>query len=90
MPYIVRTPLIPGATDTDENIAAIAAFLKETDLNGAMLYYELLHFNPLGDMKYQRLRKKNPFAEAKPLPKARVEELKKVAELSGIRVRVEE
>ena len=90
VPYIVRTPLIPGATDTDENIAAIAAFLKETDLNGAMLYYELLNFNPLGDMKYQSLRKKNPFAEAKPLPKARVEELKKVAELSGIRVLVEE
>ena len=90
VPYIVRTPLIPGATDSDENIAAIAAFLKQTDKNGSMLTYELLNFNPLGDMKYQSLKKKNPFADAKPLPKARVEELKKVAESAGIRVRAEE
>ena len=28
IPYIVRTPVIPGATDSDENIAAIANYLK--------------------------------------------------------------
>ena len=55
-----------------------------------MLTYELLNFNPLGDMKYQSLKKKNPFADARPLPKARVEELKKIAEGAGIRVRAEE
>ena len=55
-----------------------------------MICYELLNFNPLGDMKYQSLKKKNPFADAKPLPKARVEEMKKIAEGAGIRVRTEE
>ena len=89
-PFIVRTPLIPGATDSNENIAAIAAFLKEVDSNGSLLYYELLNFNPLGDTKYQSLKKKNPFAEARPLPKVRVEELKAIAEKAGIIVRAEE
>ena len=89
VPFIVRTPLIPGATDTDENIAAIAAYLKEVNQKGTLLYYELLNFNPLGDTKYQSLKKKNPFAEARPLPARRVEELKKIAEKSGIPVRTE-
>ena len=89
VPFIVRTPLIPGATDADENIAAIASYLKDINQNGSLLYYELLNFNPLGDTKYQSLKKKNPFSEARPLPEARLEQLKKIAGQAGIPVRTE-
>lgn len=88
-PFIVRTPLVPGVTDTNENIAGIAAFLKEADKNGTMMYYELLNFNPLGATKYEALARQNDFKDAKPLPKARVHELAAVAQSAGIKVRTE-
>lgn len=88
-PFIVRTPLIPGATDSDENIAGIAAFLKSIDTNGTMMYYELLNFNPLGGTKYKSLRRKNPFEDAKPLPRERVIALKEIADKTGIPTRIE-
>ncbi|MGN0987566.1 MAG: glycyl-radical enzyme activating protein [Otoolea sp.] len=88
-PFLVRTPLIPGATDSDENIAGIAAFLKEADVNHTMLYYELLNFNPLGDTKYKSLLRKNPFADARPLPKERVKDLQEIAASTGIPTRIE-
>lgn len=88
-PFIVRTPLVPGVTDTNENIAGIAAFLKEADKNGTMMYYEFLNFNPLGATKYEALSRPNDFKDAKPLPKARVHELAAVAQSAGIKVRTE-
>lgn len=56
----VRTPLIPGHTATDENVAAIAALL-------AGLYpevrYELLNYNPLAEAKYRDLDRDYCFDE---------------------------
>ena len=88
-PFIVRTPLVPGVTDTEENISGIAAFLKEADKNGTMMYYELLNFNPLGATKYEALARQNDFKDVKPLPKSRVKELAAVAESAGIKVKTE-
>lgn len=88
IPFIVRTPLIPGATDSDENIDEIASFLSELE-SSSMMYYELLNFNPLGHSKYKSLGKKNPFQEARPLPAKRLEELKQRAAAKGISVRTE-
>lgn len=88
IPYIVRTPLIPGATDTDENIEAIAKFLAGLT-NGTRLYYELLNYNPLGHSKYQSLGRKNPFKDARPLPAGRMNELRDLAAAQGISVRIE-
>ena len=89
IPFLVRTPVIPGATDSNRNIQEIASFLAEINENSTMLYYELLNFNPLGDTKYKSMRRKNPFENAKPLPAARMKELKEVAEQTGIPVRLE-
>lgn len=47
---IVRTPLIPGYTATDENIAAIAQFLVNEYPD---VTYELLNYNPLASAKYE-------------------------------------
>ncbi|MFO7917416.1 MAG: glycyl-radical enzyme activating protein [Anaerolineae bacterium] len=49
---IVRTPIIPGVNDTEEEVAAIAAFVSELR---NLLYYELLPFHPMGGDKYRSL-----------------------------------
>lgn len=84
--FIVRTPLIPGITDTDENIKAIAGFLRGMK---HLKYYELLNFNPLGDSKYVSLSRPNPFKEVRPLSAGRLKELKHLAGEQGIKVRTE-
>ena len=75
-PIIVRTPLIPGATDSEGNISAISAFLAGIK---NLSYYELLNFNPLGGSKYESMGLKNEFAGIKPLPRERVAALAAVA-----------
>ncbi|MDD6309401.1 MAG: glycyl-radical enzyme activating protein [Clostridia bacterium] len=63
IPFIVRTPLIPGATDSIENISAIANYIKDFK---NLERYELLNYNPLGASKYQGLSKENSFEGARP------------------------
>jgi pyruvate formate lyase activating enzyme len=50
----IRTPLIPGATDSDENLTAIGRFLVET-LGEKIERWELCAFNNLCRDKYGRL-----------------------------------
>lgn len=88
-PFLVRTPLIPGVTDSEDNIHAIAEYLASVTAGSGFLYYELLNFNPLGNAKYESLKKKNPYAGEKPLPPDRVSALKQAAEACGIQVRTE-
>lgn len=47
-PIIVRTPVIGGVNDTEEEISNIACFIKDMD---GLLYYELLPYHPLGNSK---------------------------------------
>ena len=48
VPFITRVPLIPGVTDTEENLSAIAAFLKENGVHRA----ELMPYNTMAGAKY--------------------------------------
>ena len=48
IPFIVRTPLIPGITDNKENISSIREFSKNLKNITA---YELWPYNPLGNSK---------------------------------------
>jgi len=50
----IRTPIIPGATDSNEGIRAIAAFIN-TKLGGRVERWELCAFNNLCRNKYQML-----------------------------------
>ncbi|MCI8598395.1 MAG: glycyl-radical enzyme activating protein [Lachnospiraceae bacterium] len=54
---IVRTPLIPGYTATEENIRNIARYIRTVD---ADTKYELLNFNPLCRSKYTALERDYP------------------------------
>lgn len=85
IPVIVRTPVIPGATDSEAVIGAIARFIQGSpDLQS----YELLNFNPLGGDKYAGLGMGNAFASARPLPDDRLDELAAAARVCGAAVRV--
>ncbi len=50
----IRTPLIPGATTSDENLAAIGHYLND-HLDGSVGRWELCAFNSLCRDQYQRL-----------------------------------
>jgi len=52
MRVIVRTPLIKGINDTDEDIEPIAEFLSNIE---NIEYYELLEYHVLGNEKYPAL-----------------------------------
>ena len=54
---LVRTPLIPGYTATDENIRRIARYLRSI---APEVPYELLNFNPLCRSKYTALEQEYP------------------------------
>lgn len=51
-PFIIRVPLIPGVTDSEANITAIAALLIDAK---ALLYVEFLPYNRLAGAKYGKL-----------------------------------
>lgn len=46
---IIRTPLIPGITTSEKNIAGIAKFISDIYPD---VQYELLNYNPLAEAKY--------------------------------------
>ena len=50
VPFVIRVPLVPGITDTNENLAAIARTIK--DMPG-MLRVDLLPYNRTAGAKYQ-------------------------------------
>ena len=50
-PVLFRTPVVPGLTDGDENLGAIASFLRELGVSEI----ELLAHHAMGDVKLARL-----------------------------------
>jgi pyruvate formate lyase activating enzyme len=65
-PFVVRVPLVPGVTDTDENSAAIAQTV--CGLPG-LLYVELLPYNRAAGSKYRSvgMEFKPDYDETRPL-----------------------
>lgn len=59
-PMWVRTPIIPGYTDGEENVRAIARFIR--DELPTVERYDLLAFNNTCDAKYRRLDMVFPLA----------------------------
>lgn len=52
--FIIRMPMIPGITDTPDNIKAAAEFLGDAE---NLEYCELLSYNPLAGAKYSWLNR---------------------------------
>ena len=85
VPCTVRTPLIPGVTDSEENIRAIAAFVASL---GNGIAYELLNYNMLAKAKYEPVGMTYALREARPLPDERLRLLQALAEAQGVRCAV--
>ncbi len=67
---IIRTPLIPTMTATDENITQIVQFIVELYPN---VKYELLNYNPLASSKYDLVDLKYSIKDVKPYTKDEME-----------------
>ncbi|OPZ37225.1 MAG: 4-hydroxyphenylacetate decarboxylase activating enzyme [Spirochaetes bacterium ADurb.BinA120] len=74
----IRTPLIPGATATVENLTAIAGFIAE-NLAGSVERWELCSFNNLCRDKYRRLGMEWEFQDTPLLSRSSLDELVEAA-----------
>lgn len=74
----VRTPIIPEATDSDENIRQLARFI-----GGRADRWELCAFNNLCEDKYSRLGNTWAFAGVPLMTAGRMRELEKLARSEG-------
>ncbi len=63
IPMIIRTPIIPGWNDDEENLLAIAEFIRE-NLSHCLVQYQLLPYRPLGIEKYESLGREYPMRDA--------------------------
>lgn len=59
IPLIVRTPLIPGINDSEENLSATVDFLRQLP---SLRDYELLPYHNFGEGKYHQLGRSYPLA----------------------------
>jgi len=79
----VRTPLVPDATATEENVAGIGRFLASR-LSGIVDRWELCAFNNLARDKYRRLGRRWEFEDTELLTAGELGRLSEVAQRSGV------
>ncbi|MBN1382482.1 MAG: glycyl-radical enzyme activating protein [Deltaproteobacteria bacterium] len=78
----VRTPVIPGYTDNEDNIRKIAGFIKE--YLPTVERYDILAFNNLCSSKYERLGRPWELETAEKITKEKMETLAKAAKEEGL------
>jgi pyruvate formate lyase activating enzyme len=78
----IRTPIIPDATDTDENLQGIGKFIYENELHPSR--WELCAFNNLCSDKYLRLGSPWLFEKHDLIAPEKMEHLLKTAKNSGV------
>jgi pyruvate formate lyase activating enzyme len=83
-PLIVRTPIIPGVNDNEEDVRAIAEFVAGFP---NLLYYELLPFHPMAGGKYNSLDMDYQAKALKTPSKDTMEALTEAAKQVGITAR---
>ena len=85
IPVTVRTPLIPGITDSPENVAGIARWIRE---NARVEAYELLNYNPLAEAKCEELGVSYALGDLKRKTSAELHTLAALAEKEGVKTLV--
>jgi pyruvate formate lyase activating enzyme len=81
-PMWVRTPIIPGFTDSEENIKDISEFILKN--LATVERYDLLAFNNMCRSKYERLDMDWKLKDSPLIEKEKMEKLKMVAESVGL------
>ncbi len=84
IPAWVRTPVIPGYTDSDQNIINIARFIRENMPN--VRRYDLLAFNRMCTEKYHLIGREFPLSNTPLMTKDRMDELADLARAEGLKV----
>ncbi len=80
---IIRTPLIPQYTATEENLREIAVFLSEIYPE---VKYELLNYNPLAEAKYHLVEREYCFKENPPIyTKEQMQRFGEIVKENGIK-----
>ena len=77
----IRTPVIPGATDSEENIAAIGSFIAR-NMGNAVKRWELCAYNNLCRDKYERLGLVWDYKDTPLMERAKMDRLRFAAEES--------
>ena len=62
-PHHIRFPLIPGITDTDENVLSVAEFVRAL---GSVSRIDILPMHRIADGKYRRLGMQSTMANKQP------------------------
>lgn len=78
---IIRTEVVPGCNDSEEDIMAIAQFVAES--GGKMM--ELLPYHELGSSKYRQLGMEYELTDVKPPPEEQMQRLRKTVEHLGLK-----
>jgi pyruvate formate lyase activating enzyme len=73
---IVRTPVVPGVNDSEEEIGAIVEFVNAA---GGAAGYELLPYHRFGEAKYGKLGKTYPLKDTDPPAEERMTALRSIA-----------
>lgn len=81
-PVWIRTPVIPGYTDSEDNIIAIARYIKQN--LPSVERYDLLAFNKFCLPKYQRLGLRWGLEKTEPLTEENMQRLADAAKGEGI------
>lgn len=82
---IIRTPVIPGFNDTEEEILAISRFAASLP---SVREHHLLPYHRLGSDKYSRLGRSYSMTDAEPPTPERMAYLLSVAERSGLKCQI--
>jgi pyruvate formate lyase activating enzyme len=76
IPVIVRTPIVTGVNDTEEEIQAIVQFINDA---GGAAGYELLPYHRFGETKYGKLGKTYSLKDIDPPSEERMIALRSIA-----------
>lgn len=76
---VVRTPVIPGVNDSEQDIQAIAEFVSDA---GGASAYELLPYHGFGEPKYAKLGKHYRLSHLEPPSAERMAKLQQIAMLA--------
>jgi len=82
---MLRFPMIPGITDTDDNIEAIIGFLSEKTIYRDI---HILPFHRAGDAKYEKLKIKNQVLHIDPPSEKRVNQVRSVFKAKGFKTTI--
>jgi pyruvate formate lyase activating enzyme len=84
-PVIIRVPLIPGYTDSDQNLKATAQFLSGLR---CVERVDLLAVHEYGKVKYGQLRREYKLGNVQPVSQERLEEIKSLFERHGLKTQL--